>query len=69
MGRQRATPYGKQIKKRLIDLGRTQTSLAEELGIAPQYLTMIIDGRRSGKKYRDDIYRILQMPSREKGAV
>ena len=35
--RQKLTPLGKEIKKRLIDKGMTQVELAAELGITRQY--------------------------------
>lgn len=55
--------FGKKIKKRLIDMDMTQVELAERLGITRQYLCRIIAGDRSGKKYRDEIKRILKMDS------
>lgn len=53
--------YGKQVKKRLIDLGMTQKELAAELGVGCQYMCRILNGDRSGRKYRKDIDRILDL--------
>lgn len=53
------TPFGKKVKKRLIDMGMTQTELAALLGVNKVYVTMILYGQRSGKKYQGEIMRIL----------
>ena len=53
------TSYGVEIKKRLIDLGMEHGELAKRAGMSPQYLTYIINGQRSGKKYRKQIDLIL----------
>lgn len=55
----RDSAYGKQIKKRLIDLNMTQVELARQLGISKQYMRRIISGDRSGKSYRERIEKIL----------
>ena len=55
------TPYGVEIKKRLIDMGMDHVELAKRIGTSPQYLTYIINGQRSGRKYRDRINKILQI--------
>lgn len=55
--------FGKKIKKRLIDLNMTQAELAEMLGTSSVYLCRIISGERSGKKYREEIIKILKMDS------
>ena len=46
---------GIKIKKRLIELNMTQRELSNKLGMNENYLTDILKGRRSGKKYMDDI--------------
>lgn len=58
MNRQ-AKPFGKAVKIKLIELDMTQVELADLLGIKKQYLTRILNGDRSGKKYLPDILRIL----------
>lgn len=45
------TPLGREIKHKLIDRGMTQRQLAAALGIAPQYITKILSGQRSGERY------------------
>ena len=55
------TPFGKKIKKRLIDLNMTQVELAEMVGITDKYLYKIMHGVRSGKKYVEKIKTILKM--------
>lgn len=59
--RRRLTPFGKEVKKKLIDKGMTQVQLADRLGIGKQYLTKIMNGSRSGAKYVDNICSILNI--------
>lgn len=47
----RLTPFGKAVKKKLIDKGLTMSSFAEHIGIDKRYLSDILYGRRSGAKY------------------
>ncbi len=53
------TPWGREVKKRLLDLDKTQLWLAEEVGTSGKYLNLILYGQRSGKKYLPRIQRIL----------
>lgn len=53
------TPFGKKVRKRLIDRGMTQVELAALLGCSKQYLHKILAGERSGRKYMEAIARIL----------
>lgn len=55
------TPFGKEVKKRLIDKGMKQVELAALLGCDKQYLHKILTGQRSGRKYKDKIIRILDL--------
>lgn len=55
------TKVGKCIKKKLIDRNMTATQLACALGTTPQYLNKILHGERSGEKYIDEIFQILNM--------
>lgn len=55
------TNFEKEVKKRLIDQGMTQTDLADRLGIKKQYLNLIFDGRRQNSKYVDQIRELLNM--------
>jgi hypothetical protein len=52
---------GKRIVKGLIDRDMTAVQLAAAVGTRPQYLNDIIHGRRSGRKYMDEIMRILEL--------
>ena len=57
----RLTPFGKRVRKRLIDKNMTQVELAALLGCNKQYIHKILSGERSGKKYIEEIVRILDM--------
>ncbi|SFH21869.1 hypothetical protein SAMN05660649_04300 [Desulfotomaculum arcticum] len=58
MGRE-LSPLGKVIKKRLIDINKSQVWLAEIVGMNVKYLHLVLYGERSGKKYLPDIIRAL----------
>lgn len=60
-GQTKLTPLGKKIKKRLVDLDMTQRQLAASLGVNPVYITKIMNGSRTGAKYREQITEILKM--------
>lgn len=51
--------FGKEIKIRLIQLNMTQRALAKKIGVNENYLTDIVNGRRSGIKYREAIAAVL----------
>lgn len=53
------TPFGRKIKKTLVDKQMTQVKLGEELGVSPKYLNLILYGERSGEKYIKQIASIL----------
>lgn len=53
------TPYGKQVKHRLIELNMTQVELAEQIQTSKQYLGKILFGERSGQMYVPQINAIL----------
>lgn len=53
--------FGVRVKKRLIELNMTQRQLAGEIGVNENYLTDILQGRRSGTKYRDAINQRLNL--------
>lgn len=55
------TSEGKEISKRLIDLGMTQRELADEIGTTPQYIQKILRGERSGAKYLEAISDVLDI--------
>lgn len=47
------------VRKRLLELNMTQRQLARDIGMNENYLTDILNGRRSGKKYREAIVKRL----------
>lgn len=51
--------FGVEVKKRLIELNMTQRELSGRIGANENYLTDILRGRRSGRKYREAIRREL----------
>lgn len=55
------TPFGKRVKKRLIDKNMTQMELANMLKCNKQYLYKILTGKRSGEKYIEKIAEILEI--------
>ncbi len=57
----RLTPFGKKVRKKLIDRNMTQVELALAIGCNKQYLYKILTGERSGKKYIGEIARILDI--------
>lgn len=56
------TPYGRAIKKRLIDRGMTQIELCRRIGCNEDYMLKIMKGLRSGEKYADAIHQELGVP-------
>lgn len=54
-------PFGRKVKKRLIDKDMTQVELAALIGCDKQYLHKILTGERSGKKYIEQISKILEI--------
>ena len=55
------TPFGKEVKLRMMELGISQLELAELVGCSTTYLSKIFSGERSGKKYVAKIREVLQM--------
>jgi transcriptional regulator with XRE-family HTH domain len=54
------TPYGRAIKKGLIDREMTQAELCRRIGCSEEtYLIKIMTGQRSGEKYHDAIRDVL----------
>lgn len=58
--------FGIEVKKKLIELNMTQRELAKKLEMNENYLTDILNGRRSGKKYKFKIIKILRINIEEK---
>lgn len=61
MQKRQITPFGKEMKRRLLELEMSQEELASLVGTSPQYINHIIYGERSGEKYLDSIEQILGM--------
>ena len=59
MNERKLSPLGKVIKKRLIDINKSQIWLAEKVGMNEKYLHLVLYGERSGKKYLPDIINVL----------
>lgn len=59
------TPFGKLVVKALADQDMTKAQLAAEVGIAPQYLSYILNGTRSGGKYLPAIIAALEIDPKE----
>lgn len=57
----RLTPFGRLVTKALIDQDMTRAALAAEVGISPQYLSYILNGTRSGKRYIEAIAQALAL--------
>lgn len=55
------TPFGKLVVKTLADRDMTKADLAAEIGTAPQYLSYILNGTRSGDKYLPAIVAALKL--------
>lgn len=53
------TTFGVEVKKKLIEIGKTQKELADEVGTSDVYLNLILHGERAGKKYLNRIADVL----------
>ena len=56
----RLTPFGRKVRKRLIDKNMTQVELAALLGCNKQYIHKILVGERSGKKYIEEVCEVFR---------
>lgn len=45
------TPIGQAIRMKLAEKNMSQAELSERIGCNPKYLTLIMNGERSGAKY------------------
>lgn len=61
------TPFGRLVSKALIDRDMTRAALAAEVGISPQYLSYILNGTRSGRKYIEVIAQALDLDRKKVG--
>lgn len=55
------TPFGREVRKRLIDLDMSQVELGRRIGCSRHYVWRILTGDRTGDKYVDAIRRVLSM--------
>lgn len=55
------TPLGKDIKKKLADKDMSQMDLAERVGTSKSYLSRIMRGGKSGEKYLTAICTVLDL--------
>ena len=55
------------VSKALIDRDMTRRALAAAVGISPQYLSYILNGTRSGKRYIEAIARVLELDQKQVG--
>ena len=62
-GKRKLTTLGKLIIKALTDQDMTRAELARRVGTSPQYLSYILYGVRSGRKYMPAIIRELNLPT------
>ena len=63
----RLTPFGRLVSKALSDRDMTRRALAAAVGISPQYLSYILNGTRSGKRYIEAIARVLELDQKQVG--
>ncbi len=63
----RLTPFGRLVSKALIDRDMTRRALAAAVGISPQYLSYMLNGTRSGKRYIEAIARVLELDQKQVG--
>ena len=62
--------FGKEVKKRLVDIGQTQSWLAEEvakdtgLRVDAAYLSNTLAGRRKSARVVNSIKKVLEMEER-----
>ena len=63
----RLTLFGRLVSKALIDRDMTRRALAAAVGISPQYLSYILNGTRSGKRYIEAIARVLELDQKQVG--
>lgn len=55
MRSERLTPFGVEVKKRLLDLGLTQKEFCEQYNIPENRMSEILYGKREAAQYRVSI--------------
>lgn len=61
MRKRKLTPFGEEVKRKLIEVNMTQKKLAEDIQTSEVYLSMVLYGERSGDKYMDLIKKKLKL--------
>lgn len=59
--RWKLTPFGMQVKKKLIEKNMTTSDLADGLGISRSFLSQILYGNKKGEKYIEMIQEKLEI--------
>lgn len=59
--KQRLTPFGIEVKKKLIDMNMTQAEFCKEHGIPQNRFTEMITGLKPNYKYRRLVSKILKI--------
>ena len=59
--RWKLTPFGMQVKKKLIEKNMTTSDLADGLGISRSVLSQILYGNKKGEKYIEMIREKLEI--------
>lgn len=65
MKKRKLSPVGIIIKKRLIEMGKTQYQLAAEVGTSSNYIYLIMIGERSGRSFIPKIAKALGIDTHE----
>jgi len=55
------TPFGMQVKMRLLEKDMTVSELAERIGVKQSYLSQVLYGDKKGYKYMNEICMILEI--------
>ena len=64
MARRKLTPFGRYVRKSMIDMNMQHAELCRQIGCSPSYLTDVLAGRRSGGKYIEPICNVLSIRDR-----
>ena len=55
------TPFGMQVKMRLLEKNMTVSELAERIGVKQSYLSQVLYGDKKGYKYMEQICSFLEI--------
>ncbi|PZM63422.1 helix-turn-helix domain-containing protein [Paenibacillus dendritiformis] len=61
MKKRQLSPIGVMIKKRLVEIGKTQYELAADVGTSSNYIYLIMIGERSGRSFLPKIAKVLNL--------